>query len=116
MSNRLIVGVMTVALVVAGCSSSDGTDHGAETVTGVVTEVTGDLVTVESFVVLDDNGDSHLFTPEPGLLFYGAPLGHLRDHVVTGQRVTVTFESSAYGGMTATLVVHEDADEPHDHG
>jgi hypothetical protein len=116
MRRRLIAGMVTAVLVVAGCSASGDDGHHEDTVSGVVTEVTGDLVTVESFVVLDDNGDSHLFTPEPGLLFYGGPLGHLRDHVVTGQRVTVTFEPSAYGGMTATLVVHEDADEPHDHG
>jgi len=106
-----------VAVVVAGCSST-GDDHGdgGDTVSGIVTEVTGDLTVVESFVVQDDRGDSHLFRPEPGLLFYGGSLIHLRDHVVTGQRVTVHFEPSAYGEMTATLVEHADEAEPHEHG
>lgn len=118
MGNGLVVGVVALCVVVAGCSGTDGgdADHAEHSVTGVVTEVSGDLTMVESFVVLDDEGNSHLFVPEANLTFYGGPLTHLRDHVVTGQRVTVTFESSAYGGMTATLILHEDEAEPHEHG
>jgi hypothetical protein len=69
---------------------------------------------VESFVVLDDEGNSHLLTPEDGLMFYGGPLSHLREHIVTGERVRVTFKEGAYGAMTATLIVHADGDTPHD--
>ena len=115
MGKPQVVLIVAVGLILAACSGSDD-GHADNTVTGVVTEVSGDLTSVDSFVVLDDVGDSHLFTPQSGLEFYGGPLTHLRDHVVTGQRVTVTFEESTTGGMTATLVVHEEEDEPHQHG
>lgn len=98
-------------LLVAACGNAD--DESEHTVSGIVTEVTGDLTVVESFVVLDDDGDSHLFRPAPGLLFYGGPLIHLRDHVITAQRVTVTFEESPSGEMTAVLIEHESSDDEH---
>jgi len=100
-----------VGLVATGCTSA--TELADNQVSGIVTEVTGDLTVVESFVVLDNEGNSHLFRPAPDLLFYGGPLIHLRDHVTTGQRVTVTFESAASGEMTAVLVEHEDSESEH---
>jgi hypothetical protein len=106
--------IMVVALVVSACAS-DGSED-SNTVEGIVSEVTGDLASVESLVILDSNGKSHLFKPEPGLLFYGGPLSHLRDHVVTGQRVVVTFEVGAYGERIAILIEHADADSVHEHG
>lgn len=103
--------IALVGAVSVGCSSPN--ELASNQVSGIVTEVSGDLTSVDSFVVLDSDGNSHLFRPAPGLLFYGGPLIHLRDHVTTGQRVTVTFESAAYGGMTAVLVEHEDPDSEH---
>jgi hypothetical protein len=115
--SSVMLGTAVLLLTVAGCSSNAvDDDHHDDTVSGVVTEVSGSLTEVESFVILDDEGNSHLFRPEPGLLFLGGPLGHLREHVVSGERVTVTFEPTADGEMIATLIVHEDESEPHDHG
>ena len=104
---------MAALLIVSACSSEESS--AADTVEGIVTEVTGDLTAVESLVILDSEGKSHLFKPTPGLLFYGGPLSHLRDHVVTGQRVVVTFEAGAYGEQIAVLIEHADADSVHEH-
>lgn len=106
------VAAVVVSVVSVGCSSS--TTVNPNQVEGVVSEVTGDLTAIQSFVILDDNGKSHLFTPEQGLLFYGGPLSHLRDHIISGQRVVVTFEEGAYGAMTAVLIEHTDGDSLHE--
>lgn len=112
-SVRVVAMVGLIALVAVSCAG-DGGDVDAH-VSGVVTEVTGDLTLVKSFVVLDSDGESHLFTPEPDLLFLGGPLSHLRDHVVTGQRVTVSFEEANDGRRIAVLIEHEVDDDAHDH-
>lgn len=78
-----------------------------------MTEVTGDLVAVESLVVMDSDGKSHLFKPDVGLLFYGGPLSHLRDHVVTGQPIVVTFVEGPNGERTAILIEHADDHSGH---
>jgi hypothetical protein len=104
--------VIAVAMVGAGCVSDSVEDE--NTVEGIVTEVTGDLVAVETLVIMDSDGKSHLFKPKPGLLFYGGPLSHLRDHVVTGQRVVVTFDHGAYGDRIAILVEHADGESVHE--
>ena len=111
----LLVGIAAAAVagLVSGCSSDAGTDGAGDHIEGIVTEVTGDLTTVESFVVLDDDGNNHLFTPEQGLLFYGGPLSHLRDHIVTGERVRVLFDRGAYGDLIAPSVLHADGDSEH---
>ena len=111
---RVIVTLMAVlSTLAAGCASdASSVDN---TVEGIVTEVTGDLSTVESFVIMDSEGKSHFFKPEPGLLFYGGPLPHLRDHVVSGQRVVVTYEVGAYGERTAVLITHADPSADHEH-
>lgn len=111
--------VVAVVAVLAGCSSPE--QQAANQIEGIVTEVTGDLEHVESFVVLDGDGMSHLLTPEDGLLFYGGPVSHLRDHIVSGERVVVTFEEGAYGAMIAVLIEHADGSTVHqspddDHG
>ena len=101
----LVVLVVVVALVLAGCSGSDPVS--GDTVTGVVSEVNGDLTTVTGFVLMAPDGSSHRFTPADGLLFEGGPLPHLREHVITGQAVVVTFEQGPDGGLIAVHV--EDA-------
>ncbi len=104
--------VTAVALVLSACAS-DGADD-SNIVEGIVTEITGDLAGVESLVIMESDGKSHLFRPEPGLLFYGGPLSHLRDHVVTGQPVVVTFKAGAYGERIAILIEHADAGSVHE--
>jgi hypothetical protein len=110
----LYVVVATVVIVVSACGANS--DDPPDTVEGIVSEVTGDLTTVESLVIMDADGNSHLFKPTSGLLFYGAPLSHLRDHVVTGQRVAVTFDIGAYGERIAILIEHAEAESAHEHG
>ena len=107
----LTLMIAVLALVAAACGDASDDDAPVE---GVVTQVSGSLGNVESFVVMDENGESHMFEPQPGLLFYGAPLDHLRDHIVTGQAVKVTYERGAYGALTATLIEHADGDSTHE--
>ena len=102
----LVIAVLAVAAIaVAGCSSATTTSD--NTLTGVISEVTGDLTSVSAFVVLDEDGSSHKFVPVEGLLFEGGPLSHLREHIVTGDPVVVTFESGAGGELIAVHVVDE---------
>jgi hypothetical protein len=108
-----IAAAAAIVGLVGGCTIGDGTDVTGDHIEGIVTEVTGDLTTVQSFVILDGDGDSHLFTPQSGLLFYGGPLSHLRDHIVTGERVRVVYERGAYGDLVATSVLHADGDSEH---
>ncbi|MGI9665808.1 MAG: hypothetical protein ACR2N2_01735 [Acidimicrobiia bacterium] len=108
----LVLMAVVLAFVAAGCGSSSGD----EPVEGAVTQVSGELGAVESFIVMDGNGDSHQFEPAEGLLFYGAPLDHLRDHILTGQLVKVTYEEAAYGALVATLIEHADGDSTHETG
>jgi hypothetical protein len=98
----IAVLVAAVALAFTACSGSDPAS--GDTITGVVTEVNGDLTTVTGFVVLASDGSSHRFTPADGLLFEGGPLPHLREHVITGQMVIVTFEEGSDGRLIAVRV------------
>jgi hypothetical protein len=102
--SRLLVAVTIAAVIVSvsGCATADSSSD--NTLSGVISEVNGDLTTVTGFVVLDEDGSSHRFTPVDGLLFEGGPLTHLREHVVTGQRVVVTFEVGAEGELIAIRV------------
>jgi len=100
-----ILGVLIVLSVVASaCSTSTSTEG---EVFGIVTEVTGDLSGVESFVVLDAEGDSHKFIPSPGLEVMGQAPSHLRDHVVSGEPVTVTYHENSAGELVADQVTGE---------
>jgi hypothetical protein len=98
----LVVIVAAALLVLAGCSGSDPAS--GDTLTGVVSEVNGDITTLTGFVVLAPDGSSHRFTPADGLLFEGGPLSHLREHIVTGQLVIVTFERGSDGELIAVHV------------
>ncbi len=73
---RIIYALVAVALLVfgvSGCSGLQGTEGTEGDVVGIVTEVTGDLTEIESFVVLDTSGDSHKFTPRDGMTVTGSP-------------------------------------------
>jgi hypothetical protein len=102
-TRQTLLLLVTLPLVLLGsaCSGSP-VDDGV--VIGVVTEVTGDLSGIESFVVLDAGGDSFKFKPRSGLLVMGAPPSHLRDHVVSGEPVTVTYHEDSAGELIADAV------------
>jgi len=103
MTRSILILVITV-MAVAACSGSTSTEG---EVFGIVTEVTGDLSGVESFIVLDTEGDSHKFVPGPGLEVMGQPPSHLRDHVVSGEPVTVTYHENSAGELVADQVTGE---------
>jgi hypothetical protein len=62
---------------------------------------------VESFVVLDAEGNSHKFIPSPGLEVMGQAPSHLRDHVVSGEPVTVVYHENPAGEHVADQVTGE---------
>jgi hypothetical protein len=98
---QLILVALLLAVLGSACSGSRNSDG---EVVGVVTEVTGDLSGIESFVVLDANGESFKFQPRTGLLVMGAPPSHLRDHVVSGEPVRVTYHENSSGELIADEV------------
>lgn len=82
--SRLAAGV----LVVAACAGSS-----TEQVTGVVIDVTGDITTVERFVLQTQDGERLELVVAPGVIFAdGAPIGHLSEHVQTGSPVEIRYE------------------------
>ncbi|MDK1019582.1 MAG: hypothetical protein QGD89_09305, partial [Actinomycetota bacterium] len=101
----LVVAALAVAAL--GCTSP--ADSEGEML-GIITEVTGDLSIVESFVVLHASGDSFKFSPGPGMTVMGAPASHLRDHVLSGETMRVLYIKGSDGALTAINVRHADAE------
>ncbi len=97
-----VILLVIPSLLIVACSSSD--DDGEGRVTGVVTQVSGDLGEVTSFVVTDGDGRSHQFEPAPGLMFEDGPLDHLREHIVSGDPVEVGYERAEDGALIAVDV------------
>jgi hypothetical protein len=97
----LALTIVVLLSAAVGCTSDASSDT---TVVGIVTQVSGDLGSVESFIVTDPQGQSHQFTPAPGLLFDGGPIDHLREHIVTGDPVEVRYERSDGGALIAVEV------------
>ena len=106
-STLVLLVVILLSLFAAACSGSTATEG---EVFGIVSEVTGDLSGVETFVVLDAEGNSHKFIPSPGLEVMGRPPSHLRDHVVSGEPITVTYHQNSEGELVADEVTGEMAD------
>ena len=76
-----------------------------ETVTGVVIAVEGNLAGIDSFVIRLPDGSDLTLVPIEGLLFDGvAPLSHVRDHLVSGNPVSVKYLTSSEGQPIATAV------------
>ena len=101
--------LLAAALLVAGC----GVSHdGQESVRAVVLEVTGDLTSVESFVIRTEDGEILELTPAPGGDFR-FPLPHLRDHLRTSEPVLVTVDRSVDPPLATAI---QDADDPSWHG
>ncbi len=99
--------VATVALLAAGCANGQGTDAD-DSVTGFVSQVTGSGTSVDAFVIVDDEGSSHLFVPGVDLTCDGEPLVHLRVHLLERDRLRVTYVMDASGALEATSIVHLD--------
>ena len=90
--DRTIARWVLIGLIAAAAASlvllSSADDSGQ--LTGIVIGVDGDLTEVRSFAVLAD-GDQRTFVPSPDG-DYGFPLGHLREHLRTGEPVYIEFE------------------------
>jgi archaellum component FlaF (FlaF/FlaG flagellin family) len=78
------LALMLLVSVLVACTSDTGTS------VGVVTEVEGTLTDVESFTVLTE-GEEVRFLPLEGQS-YEFPLDHLREHLRSGEPVTVEWE------------------------
>ena len=86
-------------LVVGGCS--DEPQRGDLLVTGRVTAATG-ADQLESFVIQEVGGSSRLFVPGDT---FDRSLDELREFVVTGSIVDVTYEARAEGPDVAIELV-----------
>lgn len=85
---RIALGLTCALLAVSGCSGAS-----TEEVSGVVIDVTGDLTTVDAFIVRLPDGTNQVFEPAPGLRFDGtAPVSHLRDHLRSAAPITIRYE------------------------
>ncbi len=85
----LRVTLLALALLVA--VTACGGDNDA--VSGVVIDVAGDITTVEEFVLRLPDGSDRTFVPAPGITFHsGAAIGHLRDHMRSGQAIVIDYE------------------------
>jgi hypothetical protein len=94
-------------MAASGCASGHGTDADG-VVTGLVSQVTGNDTAVDAFVIVDDEGLSHLFVPGVDLTCDGEPLVHLREHLLERDRLRVTYATNADGALEATSIVHLD--------
>jgi hypothetical protein len=91
---------MALVLVAASCGGTDD-----PTATGTVIDVVGSLTSVDEFTIRTAEGDDLTFVPAPGIRFHGlGPLGHLRNHLTTGEPVVVFYEVASDGSMMALEV------------
>ena len=90
----LLVAALLPAVVACDSNSSDGATEGTVgTVRGLIQEVkSASLLEVESLVVLDENGNLWEFETRGKRFAEFAP-SHLREHMVLGQQVSVTYHS-----------------------
>lgn len=93
-----------VLVTMAACGGS------VDTATGVVIDVRGGLTTVEHFTLISEAGVQLEFEPEPGATFDGGPLGHLRDHLRSGQPVEVLYR--AEGGILRAIEISDTPPSP----
>lgn len=71
---------------------------------GVVVDVVGSIVEVDSFTVRTPDGADLTFIPQARLLFDGGPLSHLSEHLRSGERVHVEYEETDDDVLLATKV------------
>ncbi len=86
---RLLAAGVIAATLVAAC----GGNGGGGTIVAVVVDVTGDLTTVDQFVVRLPDGSDQVIEPAPGIRFHGdAAITHIRDHLRSGAPVRITYD------------------------
>ena len=81
-------GLLILLVVVASACS-----EGRETVRGIVIEVEGGIAEVDGFLLRLSDGEQIRLRPADGILFHdNAPIGHIRDHLRTGEPIEVEYE------------------------
>jgi hypothetical protein len=86
-----------------------------ETVTGVVIAVEGNLTGIDSFVIRLPDGSDLALVPTNDLLFDGVgPLSHVRDHLVSGNPIYVTYLTSSEG-QPIVHAIGDASGDTHDH-
>ena len=96
-SRRLLAALLIVLMAACG--------GGRDTARGIVVEVEGGIADVTGFLLLLPDGSRLRFQPADGVLFHDdAPLGHLRDHLRSGEPVEVEYERLPDGTAVAYSV------------
>ena len=96
-SRRLLAVLLLVALAACG--------GGRETVRGVVIEVEGGITVVSGFLLRLPDGSDLRLQPADGVLFHdNAPIGHIRDHLLSGEAIEVEYEVLDDGTAVAYVV------------
>jgi hypothetical protein len=99
---RRLAAVVVLATTLAACGA------GNATLRGVVIDVSGDITTVQDFTLRLPDGTDQRLVPAPGITFHGgAAIGHLRDHLRSGQEIVIEYEVLDDGTWVAVSV--EDA-------
>ena len=98
MTGRRFLAALLV--VVASCGVS-----GRPTARGVVVEVEGGIAEVNGFLLRLADGSDLRLQPAADILFHdSAPIGHIRDHLRSGEPVEVEYEVLDDGSAIAYSV------------
>lgn len=80
---------MLSLLLLTSFACSDG----RQTARGIVIEVQGGITEVDGFLLRLPDGETIRLRPADGVLFHdNAPIGHLRDHLRSGEAIEVEYE------------------------
>ena len=93
MSRRGLLVLAALAALVSGCGGADGTSSSGEgrTVRGWITDVRStSILEVESITVETETGESYVLEAG-GRILSGFTPSHLREHMLQGTLVTITF-------------------------
>ncbi len=92
---RVVLASLLLATAVA-CSD------GRQTVRGIVIEVEGGITEIDGFLLRTAGGETIRLRPADGILFHdNAPIGHLRDHLRSGEEIEVEYEILDDGSAVA---------------
>ncbi len=97
-----LIGLFTVLVVVGGTACSPA-ETDTRTARGSVIEVIGDLGDVEYFTMVTSEGETLTLQPDP-LGEFGFPLPHLREHLVSGAPIAVTYRMTPQGALVAVAI------------
>lgn len=98
MRGRRALAVILLGFV-AGCGG------GRPAVRGVVIEVEGGITEVSGFLLRLPDGTDLRLRPAEGVLFHdSAHIGHIRDHLISGEPIEVEYEVLDDGSAVAYSV------------